>query len=105
VRLAPPARGAYLLTNFIDPLAGEAMREIPASDAKARLSELLDKVERGETIVITRHGRAIARIVPDDAMRQKEVDAALEGIKTLRTRTGKMTRAELIAAKHEGHKY
>jgi prevent-host-death family protein len=35
------------------------MREIQASDAKARLSQLLDHVERGETLIIKRHGRAI----------------------------------------------
>ncbi|HZT31541.1 MAG TPA: type II toxin-antitoxin system prevent-host-death family antitoxin [Bryobacteraceae bacterium] len=38
------------------------MREIQASDAKARLPQLLDDVERGETLIITRHGRAIARL-------------------------------------------
>jgi antitoxin (DNA-binding transcriptional repressor) of toxin-antitoxin stability system len=30
--------------------------------AKAHLSELLDKVEAGEEVTITRHGRAVARI-------------------------------------------
>ncbi|MGH7049120.1 MAG: type II toxin-antitoxin system Phd/YefM family antitoxin [Acetobacteraceae bacterium] len=32
--------------------------------AKAHLSELLDKVEAGEEVVVTRHGRAVARILP-----------------------------------------
>jgi len=32
--------------------------------AKARLSELLDKVEAGEDVIITRHGRAVAHIHP-----------------------------------------
>ena len=41
------------------------MREIQASEAKTHLPQLLDEVERGETIVITRHVRAIARIVPE----------------------------------------
>ncbi len=36
---------------------------IGAYDAKARLSELLDRVARGEQIVITRHGKAVARLV------------------------------------------
>ncbi len=35
---------------------------IGAHDAKTRLSELLDRVERGEEIVITRHGRPVARL-------------------------------------------
>lgn len=41
------------------------MREIQASEAKARLSQVLDEVERGETVIITRHGRAVARIIPE----------------------------------------
>ena len=32
--------------------------------AKAHLSELLDKVEAGEEVIITRHGRAVAHIGP-----------------------------------------
>ena len=41
------------------------MRSIQSAEAKARFSSLLDEVERGETIVITRHGKPIARIVPE----------------------------------------
>ena len=33
-------------------------------EAKAHLSELLDKVEAGEQVVITRHGRAVANLSP-----------------------------------------
>jgi prevent-host-death family protein len=35
-----------------------------SADAKARFSELLARVEAGETITIRRHGRAIAKLVP-----------------------------------------
>lgn len=34
-------------------------------EAKTKFSELLDKVERGEEIIVTRHGKAVARIVPE----------------------------------------
>lgn len=40
------------------------MREVGAFEAKNRLGALLDRVERGEEILITRHGRAVARLVP-----------------------------------------
>lgn len=40
------------------------MREIGAFEAKNRLGALLDRVERGDEIVITRRGRAVARLVP-----------------------------------------
>jgi prevent-host-death family protein len=40
------------------------MVTISLAQAKARLSELLDKAEAGEEVIITRHGRAVARVVP-----------------------------------------
>ena len=40
------------------------MREVGAFEAKNKLSALLDQVERGSEIVITRHGRAVAKLVP-----------------------------------------
>ena len=43
---------------------GQAMREIGAFEAQDRLGTLLDWVEQGEEIVITRLGRAVARLVP-----------------------------------------
>ena len=80
------------------------MRDIQASDAKARLPQILDKVERGETVRITRHGRPIARFVPEGNRRQQEVHRAIESIKALRSRTGMITRDEVLSARHEGHK-
>jgi len=38
------------------------MVTVSLAQAKARLSELLDKVEAEEEIVVTRHGKAVARI-------------------------------------------
>jgi prevent-host-death family protein len=81
------------------------MREIQTADAKARLSELLDEVERGETIVITRHGRPIARLVPETLRRREEIETAISEIKALAKRTGKVTLGELLSSRHEGHKY
>ena len=39
------------------------MREIGDFEAKKQFNELLDLVERGEEIMITRNGRAVARLV------------------------------------------
>ena len=54
------------------------MREIQATEAKARLADLLRSVEHGETIAITRHGKTIAHLVPahgqDMASREAAVD-------------------------------
>jgi antitoxin (DNA-binding transcriptional repressor) of toxin-antitoxin stability system len=61
--------------------------------------------EHEETILITRHGGAIARIVPEEAHRREEIDKAIASIKSLRRRTGKITVAELLEARHAGHRY
>ena len=85
------------------------MREIQASEAKARLSQLLDEVERGETIVITRHGQAIARIIPEAQRRQREIKEALDSIKALgeeiAREQGPVSIEEIVSSIHEGHKY
>jgi prevent-host-death family protein len=41
------------------------MLEIGAFEAKNTFGSLLDRVQEGEEIVITRHGRAVARLVPN----------------------------------------
>jgi len=81
------------------------MREIQASEAKTHLPRLLDEVERGETLIITRHGRAIARIVPEVDRQQAEVDQAIEGILNLRKRTGRIAVEELLSARDEGRSF
>jgi prevent-host-death family protein len=81
------------------------MREIQASAAKVHLPQLLDDVERGETLIITRHGRRIARIVPEADRRQEEVDRALAGIREIRRRTGRITVSELLSARDEGRRF
>jgi len=81
------------------------MREISASEAKAHLPRLLGDVERGETIVITRHGRPIARLVPEDARRQHEILKALADLDDLRKAMPRLTLGEILSARHEGHNY
>ena len=51
------------------------MEKVPLFEAKARFSELVDRAEAGREIVITRRGRAVARIVPArPGGRRREVD-------------------------------
>jgi prevent-host-death family protein len=80
------------------------MRQIQASEAKAHLFQLLDDVERGETLIITRHGRRIARIGPELDRRQEEIDKSMAGIRELRKRTGRISLGELLSARDEGRK-
>ena len=85
------------------------MIELRASEAEAHLSELLDRVEGGETVIITRHGRRIARIVSEADQRQREIDQAIDDMKQLASERaqlfGTMTVEEILSLRHEGHKY
>ena len=89
--------------------AGPELREIAASEAKTHLSGLLDAVERGETIAITRHGRRIARLVPDEEARRERVRKAMAEIEKLakerREKFGPVSVEEILSSIHEGHKY
>jgi prevent-host-death family protein len=54
------------------------MRSLSATDAARRFSELLDMVEqRGESFLVVRHGRAVARIGPARAANGKAVKEIL----------------------------
>jgi prevent-host-death family protein len=56
------------------------MAAVGAYEAKTRLAELLDRVEQGERIVITRHGRPVAQLVPMEEAPAMTVAEAIDGI-------------------------
>lgn len=60
------------------------MITVGAFDAKTHLSALLEQVARGEEVLITRHGRAVARLVPAAAADRGRVDDAIAGLKAAR---------------------
>ena len=54
-------------------------------DAKSRFCELISGVEAGESVVITKHGRPVAKIVPFDEPRdQDKIQRAIEGLQEFR---------------------
>lgn len=55
-----------------------------ASEARAALPEILDRVLAGEEVTITRHGRAVAVVVRPDAIRVRRADRALAEAERLR---------------------
>jgi|1185.fasta_scaffold1129792_1 prevent-host-death family protein len=88
------------------------MKQIKSSDAKARFSELLDEVEHGETISITRHGKVIAHILSDAAYREaRQEDRAAQGrramlkLMELRKSAGRATIEEILAWRDEGRRF
>ena len=83
------------------------MKEVGAFEAKNNLSALLDLVERGEEIVITRHGKEVARLVPPKGGVNRE--AARAAMARLRARAkaenhGPFDWAEWKAYRDEGRR-
>src|SRR3954470_7782717 len=59
-----------------------AMEFVGAYEAKTHLPQLLDRVEGGETITITRHGKPIAKLVPASGeMAKPDVKKVIEEMK------------------------
>lgn len=79
------------------------MRNVKVSEARTHLARLLDEVERGQTVAITRRGRAIAYIVPEPKPRREETREAVERIKRLRSQFRGVSLKELMDARHEGY--
>ncbi|HEY1171840.1 MAG TPA: type II toxin-antitoxin system prevent-host-death family antitoxin [Verrucomicrobiae bacterium] len=87
------------------------MATITAFDAKTRFGELLDRVATGEEIVITRHDKPVARIVPENRNSLADVQDAVNGLNELRQqiaarkRSGrKLTDQDVRSALEEGRK-
>jgi prevent-host-death family protein len=62
---------------------------VGAYEAKTHLPQLLDRVEHGETIVITRHGKPVARLVPAaDSKASRDVRQVVEEMIRFQTERG-----------------
>ncbi len=71
------------------------MQEIGAFEAKNTLGALLDRVQKGEEIIITRHGKPVARLIPETGARN--LDAARAAAARLRARAKEAQRSAPIA--------
>lgn len=71
------------------------MPTVTALEAKTRFGELLERVARGEEVVITRHDKPVARLVPEGARRLDEVRRSVEGLRDLQRRIARRSRATI----------
>lgn len=78
------------------------MQTYQASEAKTHFLRILDEVERGESVLITRHGKTVARISPETKIDRERVQRATEGMRALRQRIGKLSLEEILSARDEG---
>ena len=80
------------------------MDSIGSFEAKTHLAELLDRVESGEKITITRRGKPVARLIPVP-IPEDEAKNAVKRLRDRRKRINGIPLKELIGMTHEGHRY
>lgn len=85
------------------------MTTVTALEAKTRFGKLLARVTRGEEIIITRHEKPVARLVPEGAISLVEVRRAVASLRQLqekiRARTkgkGRLSDADVRSAIDQG---
>lgn len=81
------------------------MREVGAFEAKNKFGQLLDWVEHGEEVTITRHGKEVARLVPvRGGFNREEARAAIQRIRERaeKSRLGRFEWAEWKTYRDEG---
>lgn len=59
------------------------MTTVTASEARASLPELLNRVANGEEITITRHGQPVAVMVRPDLLRSRRIDDLMAGARRI----------------------
>ena len=76
------------------------MATVTALEAKTRFGRLLERVARGEEIVITRHEKPVARLVPAGQRSLARVQQAVDDLREIRRRIHSRTKgkAKLSAA-------
>jgi antitoxin (DNA-binding transcriptional repressor) of toxin-antitoxin stability system len=76
---------------------------VKVGEAKAHLSSLLAKVEAGEEVIIARGNEPIAKL--SRFRRDDDVAAVIVEIKAARAKAKPVTLEEILAWRHEGHRY
>lgn len=71
------------------------MGTVSAFEAKTRFGELLDRVSKGEEVVITRHDKPVARLIPEGAHRLEDVRRSVAGLRELQQRIRRRSRAKV----------
>ena len=80
------------------------MREVGAIQARTHLSALLDEVARGETIIITRHGRPVAQLTAPEAPDRETAVTAASTLRRLRRRIGWASTKDILQMRDEGRR-
>ena len=87
------------------------MASVTAFEAKTRFGKLLERVARGEEVVITKHDKPVARLVPEGRASLESVREAVSRLKELRSKIAARTEVkpklsfdEFKSARDEGRR-
>lgn len=80
------------------------MSEVGAFEAKTHLPKLLERVQKGERFVITKHGHPVAELIPFRKRDPDKIHQAIDSLKAFQKnhRLGGLSVREMI---EEGRKY
>jgi len=108
---APPQAQRALATIWLIQPVYAPMETVGLFEAKTHLSELIARAERGEEVIITRHNKPVAKLVPigevppEVVERRRRIAAELQAIgREMEKRGGPITREEILEWVHEGRK-
>ena len=68
------------------------MASVTAFEAKTRFGQLLERVAAGEEVVITRHDKPVARIVPEGRQSISQARVTVAGLEALRARIARRSK-------------
>ena len=87
------------------------MARVTAFEAKTRFGQLLERVARGEEVIITKHDKPVARLVPEGRPSLEAVRQAVAGLRKLKGRIAARTHGksklsfdDFKSAVEEGHR-
>ena len=80
------------------------MVEMHASQARDRIEEMLARVEDGETVLITRNGRTVARLEPESRNVTLHRAEAFRRIEAIRRKMPRIAAAEILEWRNQGRK-
>lgn len=78
----------------------QAMREIPVKDARQSFKTLLERVEAGEEVVLTRRGKPVARLLPAQGQVSRRLPLQAD-FRSAVAISGRALSHEVVAAREE----
>jgi prevent-host-death family protein len=78
------------------------MQTFQASEAKTHFLRILKDVMHGESVIVTHHGKRVARLIPEVEVDRERVQRAVDSILEIRKRTKPVSLQEILSARDEG---